>query len=126
MGKKTNVLPNPSSSPIDLENLSENGYLGMIAEILHSMAPNNLSILEEKLAADLHPVASLELLLPRSLSHLSKLFKKPCWGADILHVSWSLHSDVQIHGHAKDTVELARRISEDGEGTSSLLLVVVD
>jgi hypothetical protein len=47
-------------SIVKLQHTPDNRHLGMVAVILHAMAPDDLALLEQELAADLEDVAALD------------------------------------------------------------------
>jgi len=105
----------------------------MVTVISHSVAPDNLSILEQELAASLHEITSSEnisfansLGISQAAMYRSDLISEPAWGADIVHVFRPSAADVDCKTHAEFLEERTRRVGVDRKGTSSLGLVMSD
>jgi hypothetical protein len=75
--------------------------LSMTTHVLHTMTPNDLTVLEQELAADLEQISTLEFGSAFCFGHACPLLHLPLSKRNVFHVFWSLGSDqVQSKGHA--------------------------
>lgn len=77
---------------LHLQDTLDDGNFGMSTHIFHSVTPDDLTILEKELAADLEQVAALESRGALLLCHCCPLLHLPFCKRDVLHVFRSLGS----------------------------------
>ena len=93
---------------IQFQDTLDDRDFGVTTHVLHAMAPDDLTVLEQELAANLEQVAALELCGAFCLCHGCPLLELPLIERNVLHVFWSLRAgQIKGEGHAQSLVEFA-------------------
>lgn len=111
-------------SLIKLQQPPQHLDLGMISVILHTMAPDDRPIIEEKFAANLERVATANdvslsdpIRILQTVIHCLELAHCPGSSANVTHILRSLRSNIQGWGHAELLEQFSRRFGVHGKRT---------
>ena len=118
-------------SLIQLHQSSQIPNLSMVPIRCHSMTPQHFSILEQKLASNLHwMTTSQQIPLPQPIRILQtlrnslNLFFTAGKQSKVSHISWSVATDFQTHAHSQLFEQQTTRIGVNGEWTACEVLEV--
>ena len=98
----------------------------MITHMLHTMTPDDVSVLKQKLASDLQHVPAHEFLVALCVDEFFQLSLSPLPAPGLFHVLWVSDAHVQRDAHAQVLENLPRWVGEDGEGALRYGFVVAD